>query len=129
MSFIAAMLPAGARKVPPAPRAALEAACAGCADDAAFVRLQLWECDPALAARANPEAGLRAGRDAIAAWILMIEAADAAAARAHIDAVAGRLGALAPGLMRAPVYRLMWALQAADAPAPCADPPPLAGSG
>ena len=128
MSFIAAMMPEGSTHVPPAPRAALEAACAPCCDDAAVVQLQLWECDPALAARFNPEAGLRAGVDAVAAWILVVETANAAAARAHTDALAERLRALAPALMRAPVYRLLWALQAADAPAPCADPATLSRS-
>ena len=85
--------------------------------------MQLWECDPHSAARANGEARLRAGGDAVAEWIVLVEAATPAAATRCMDALAGRLGAESPqvALMRAPVYRLAWRMQAGEAPAPCAD--------
>jgi len=107
--------------------AALRAAFARCFDlgmqDADIVRLQFWECDPAVAGLANPEARLRASSDRVAEWVAYIEGADArsvAACRSSILEAAGRLVDVRE-LVVAPEYRLTRRLLAAEAPPPCSD--------
>jgi hypothetical protein len=99
---------------------ALEQTFARCLAEPACVRLQLWQCDPAIAALDNPEARLRAGRDRLADWIVCIEAAEPHAASTYADAVAKQLRAEMPHakLLRSPVYRLLWQMRAAEAPLP-----------
>jgi hypothetical protein len=118
MSWIAAMGQDGAGAA--APAAILTEAFEHCLRDPACMRLQLWECDPAVARRANPEARLRTARDRIADWIVCIEAATDAAAGAVRDTIAQRLRRNVPSFdpVCAPVYRLLWRMEAAEAPVP-----------
>ena len=127
MTWLAALRPAGIATGGVVPRAAIAAAFEAGLCDPAWVRMQLWECDPGLAGRDNPEARLRAGRDVLADWIVLVETATPAAAASRVDALAERLRAepLQANLLRAPVYRLLWRMEAAEAPPPCADPPGL----
>jgi hypothetical protein len=72
---------------------------------------------------------LRADQDAVADWIVLVETATPAAAASRSDVLAERLRAeaLPANLLRAPVYRLLWRMEAAEAPPPCADPTGLPG--
>ncbi|MPZ47101.1 MAG: hypothetical protein GEV05_27810 [Betaproteobacteria bacterium] len=94
-----------------------------CLRDPACVRLQLWTCDRSVASLDNPEARFRANHDVLADWIVCIETADEHSAAEHAGAMAARLRSEAPqlNLRAAPVYRLLWRMQATEAPAPCAD--------
>ena len=107
-----------------AAREALHTVYAEASSDPACIRMQLWECDREIAARANPEAQLRTGRDTVADWIVCIETADEGSAARHAAAAAASIRARAPqaAIVAAPVYRLLWRIDAGEAPAPCADP-------
>jgi len=108
------------RNEAPVAAPAMDATFAAALEDPACIRLQLWECDAEIAALDNPEARLRAGGDRLAHWIVCIEAAEPDAAARHADALAQRLREAAPHveLLRAPVYRLLWRMHAAEAPLP-----------
>ena len=106
-----------------APSAALVAAFDDCLRDPACVRIQLWQCDADAARHGNPEARYRTSVDAVADWIVFIEAACADALAEHREGLADVLRAQTSALlMCAPVQRLLWCMQAAEAPPPCADP-------
>jgi hypothetical protein len=105
-----------------APRAALSAAFERCLIDPACVRIQLWECDLAIAGLGSPEARYRASADAVCDWIVFVEGASAQALIPHLEALANVARAHTPALMCAPVCRLLWRMAAAEAPPPCPDP-------
>lgn len=107
----------------PVPRGAIAQAFERCARDAASVRLQLWERDPATAGLVNPEQSLRAAPDAVADWIVCIEATSEVGARGHAQTIVDLLLAHDAGtsVVRAPTYSLLSSLAARHAPTPWSD--------
>ncbi len=106
-----------------APHAALTAGFDRCLRDPACVRIQLWECDADAARQANPEARYRRSEDTVADWIVFIEAASTDTLTAHRETLAKLLREESAALvMRAPVHRLLWCMNATEAPPPCAVP-------
>lgn len=129
MCFIAAFRHEGGG---PASAPAVDEMFAASLEDCACIRLQLWVCDAQIAALDNPEARLRSGGDRLADWIVCIEAAQPQAAAKHAAALAQRLRVAAPhaDLVRAPVYQLLWRLEAVEAPLPSTETqwsPPAGG--
>ena len=106
-----------------APRAEFERAFASYCDDPAIVRMQLWECDFALAQTANPEARLRTAPDTVADWIVCVEGRECST----LGASAERLRTIAEEsdptarLRLSPCYRLTWQISAGASPRPCSD--------
>jgi hypothetical protein len=92
-------------------------------DAPGLVRMQLWQGEPHVSAVDNPEQKLRRTRDQVARWIVFLEAATAAAARLHAQALHDLVtAAVEPSqLLRAPVYRLLSGVRAEDAPQPWPD--------
>ncbi len=90
---------------------------------AELVRVQLWQGNPQLAWLDNPEQKLRRANDRVVRWIVFVEATDEESVRRHVQRLYDALaGAVDPALvLRAPVYRLLSSLSAADAAAPWPD--------
>jgi hypothetical protein len=121
MSWIAGMR--SGTEASHAPRAALSVAFERCLRDPSCVRVQLWECDADSARLGSPEARYRASADAVADWIVFIEAASAEALPPLSAMLASALRGQTPAhLVCAPIYRLLWRMHASEAPPPCADP-------
>lgn len=106
-----------------APRACIERAFDRAAGDPALVRLQLWECEPRIAALVNPEQQLRTHCDQVAEWIVCIEATTESAVQVHAASIVEAISpdGQQPQLYCAPAYRLVWRLEAAASVAPCSD--------
>lgn len=104
-------------------RARLAPVLAAHCDDPGIVRVQLWETDPEVRARVSLEQRFRSGRDRVADWIVFIEGAAAEALVAAADRTRAAIGGAASAALRvSPWYRLLWRVEADEAPAPCADP-------
>ena len=86
-------------------------------------RIELWRCEEAIAARANPEQRLRAQNDRVARWILFVEASSEAQVQAAIEPLYAELAGLIAraSLLGSPTYALVSSVRAEDVLPPWPD--------